>query len=94
MTNEEALKILSLKSSDLPYDEQNDKLFDAILIAEDSIIKQIPKKPVPDILRHRMECANCNNSVTWFQDKNGKISGLRYCAMCGQALDWSYNDDK
>lgn len=53
----------------------------------EAIEKQIPKKPILD--KYRCKCANDHNLPV--QCRKGK---MKYCPMCGQAIDWSEpNDD-
>ena len=52
----------------------------------DLLEKQIPKKPLEEHFFGIGKCPNCNAA---FLDKSTK-----YCGNCGQALDWSDEDEK
>lgn len=96
MTPQEAIKTFKTVVVYAPEKYEN-KYYKAIMLAEEALEKQIPKKPnrtdwkdlpASQVLwkRDRISCPNCNWELlsTW-------AGSLRYCYHCGQALDWSDN---
>ena len=60
-------------------------------LAVKALEKQIPKKPIqarPPMCN--LACAVCENVIP-VVDERRKVE---HCYKCGQALDWSNNDDK
>lgn len=58
---------------------------EALGLAVKALEKQIPKKlPIVEELYH---CPNCG-------EKDAVLQGDNYCFNCGQALDWSDEDDR
>ena len=95
MTYEEALKLLKMEM--LGDSEQMEC---AKQIAVETLEKQLPKKPTPHIVKvERLKIGNarwgkgttvykcpcCNNFISRLYD---------YCFKCGQAIDWSKEDDR
>ena len=74
---------------EIPYEllnESNQKLYDAHVLAIESMEKQIPKKPIEtehfNCLNY--ECPICEGGLYYEQE---------YCDECGQALKWGEEDD-
>lgn len=53
--------------------------------------KQIPKKPITVRFPFSLCCPVCNSPVGFYSDflTEDAIIKLKYCAGCGQAIDWS-----
>jgi hypothetical protein len=95
MTREEAkrywevflIEIEELKQtySDIDWEEQEQ----ATKIAITDMEKQIPKKPLDVVTDDNeficMICPSCEQIAVEFSDK--------YCRRCGQAIDWSVEND-
>lgn len=80
MTREEAIKYL----------EQHAFIDDEVKdMCIESLEKQIPKKPMEVITEDNeficMICPSCQEIAVEFND--------RFCKHCGQALDWSDNNE-
>lgn len=61
--------------------------------AIEALEKQIPKKPI-DYEDKYYGCPNCNGVIMFKWEKyptriNDRKNGLPYCLCCGQAIDWS-----
>ena len=98
MTIEEAIEhLITVKeyyTSDrdfTPWGEDYEPLLSeekqAIDRAVETLEKQIPKKP------DRGVCPNCNSRHIYAASFT-KADRFKYCGDCGQALDWSDNDDR
>lgn len=62
----------------------------AIKKALEAVDKQMPKKPKGDYHScPHYRCPNCNSSVKMYEHDNT----YPHCAFCGQALDWSEEND-
>lgn len=61
------------------------KDLEALKKAVEVLEKQIPKKPIRLLYYEVGDCPFCETTVN--------ISEDRFCPSCGQALDWSDNDD-
>lgn len=83
-------------------DEQEEYTIEAYSVALNALEKQIPKKPqyVDTRFRHHgrkisegssldkcYKCPNCNSHIFHVFDSE------KCCKYCGQALDWSDNND-
>ena len=85
MTNEEAIEML-----DTAIEVARDEMAVALLMAYKAVEKQIPRKLIHITRNEHCEkiigygCPACKTDVTG--------SGF-YCWKCGQALDWSENDE-
>lgn len=55
----------------------------------EALEKQIPKKPRET--RCALMCSNCGHKIT---EKGCKKLHREYCKKCGQAIDWSEEEDK
>lgn len=86
MTREEAIRIVRF-SNVLMYN--NPELKEALDMAIADMEKQIPKKPLDIVTEDNeficMICPSCQEIAVEFDDK--------YCRRCGQALDWSEEND-
>ena len=86
MTNEEAIKMLKQWNEDLlPYEDEKEGI-ECHNIAISALEKQIPKKVNISLKgttgwNTKCHCPNCHSMVS-----HGK-----YCANCGQALDFNVN---
>lgn len=97
MTNKEAIDWLYDMKHDIKYDEQ----VDALDIAIECIYKQIPKKP--KIINYSGKkipyCPHCKELLIKYADEDYRdIFGynwryMNYCDDCGQAIDWSDDND-
>lgn len=89
MTNEEAINLIdNLKG--MIEDNQNNDYDGAFKLAIEALEKQIPKKP--NIVINKIKyynCGSCGSNVR-FEDE---YRYLHYCGICGQAIDWSEEDD-
>jgi len=91
MTNELAIQEMLTVASHLKQTSQGGAIMRGVVALD----KQIPKKPV--LIEGKMwTCPTCDNNLHWkyaeYPNKqNGK--GLPYCLCCGQAIDWSGNND-
>lgn len=88
MTYEEAIK--HFKSLQKRYTkEHNGRMCEKVNLALEALEKQMPKKPkdkftVPyDILAWGI-CPYCGEGVN---------SDMKFCSECGQALDWSADEE-
>lgn len=93
MTYEEAIKILDEFGGSCSIDLE----YVAAHIAIEAIEKQIPKKPITLRFPFSLCCPICKSSVGFYSEQceqkyflpTIEIIKLKYCAACGQALDWS-----
>lgn len=98
MTIEEARKfldgellaiVLECKVSSETQKKRLEERFAAFNVAIGAIDKQIPKKPTEyDSVPHA-RCPHCAKGVRVYCDS----AKVPFCQWCGQALDWSDNDD-
>ena len=65
-------------------DEQEEYTIEAYSVALDALEKQIPKKVTKSV------CPSCNRIFLFRHSEKRKGD---YCDNCGQALDWSENND-
>ena len=68
-----------------PYEE-------AVKIAKQAIEKQIPKKFVGRLSTLDINCPCCNGEDI-YDIPNRRIVKQNYCPNCGQALDWSSENE-
>lgn len=95
MTIQEALEIIK---NEMPY--ESGVINKALSMIENAVEKQIPKKPiVKSYFCHYVNyqdflCPYCRNHIILKVDGNF-IAGKKqqYCDNCGQALDWSEQND-
>ncbi len=84
MTNKEALETLKLHG-DIEFSGDPKRIIAfmaALTVAESAIEKQIPMKPQKvEILNGYFKCPLCGYYVV-------KHDYNKYCARCGQAIDW------
>ena len=97
MTIEEARKVLDGEllvltlENNVASEAQKKRLsekFAALNVALEAIDKQIPKQPI-EKSPWVYHCPNCDSQKI----EDVFIERFRYCRDCGQALDWSDNDD-
>lgn len=90
MKIEEALEIISRKSTIPNEGESFADIETACDMAVKALLKQIPEKPI-----------KCSETKMWYsacfvcRSCGGGFSGTgiaKYCYHCGQALDWSENN--
>lgn len=82
MTNEELCEIMD--NSNFMIDSNNK--YDMKIL--EILNKQVPKKPIKDCYFDIPNvCPVCGQEF-------GFNSGFKYCENCGQALDWSEDDDE
>ena len=81
MTEKQAIKIRSMFSNRIPYEELYTPLTEELAMEIDNAIKkQIPKKRISmQGLDFRSKCPVCDKFIPKGKD----------CCECGQALDWS-----
>ena len=66
------------------YTAQDDE---ALAFVQKAIKKQIPRKPDVDLLNiFTTKCSACGNLTNY-------VISANYCSACGQALDWSENEN-
>lgn len=86
MTRKEAIEFLRCNSYNMEScDKKECNKQEALTMAIEALEKQIPKKPY----RHDADyyvCPNCDCQVVWQWFES-------YCEHCGQAIDWSEEDD-
>ena len=79
MTNEEAIN--AIKSN---YPSENYTILrEALDMAIEALGKQVPKKPI------ELNCPRCR-----FNGIDNSWWVFTYCPECGQAIDWSEEDDE
>ena len=85
MTAEEAIKTIQVAIAEVEWEYQLDYSV-AFKTAIEALEKQIPKKVIFQSGFKGLRCCPCCNVrfIDW---------GMKYCGECGQALDWSDNDD-
>lgn len=101
MTLERAAEILDLTHRE--HYESIDPVNEACEIGRKAILKQIPQKVIfasrsNDESVHRNDIAECPNCESVFlRHRSNYLKslnwGCEYCPDCGQALDWSKNDE-
>ena len=88
MTSEDAISVIL--ANGMLYAPKNEPtatmIQDAFDIAIKALEKQIPKNP------DRGVCPSCNSRHIYAATLM-KAECFKYCGDCGQALDWSDNDD-
>ena len=92
MTYDEAIKYA--KENILAYTSEMAE-FEAIAI--EALERQIPKEPI-DLEDKMWVCPVCYNDLLHKWEKYPtklmpKSNGLPYCLSCGQAIDWSDDDE-
>ena len=83
MTAEEAIKTIQVAIADVEWNYPLDYSI-AFKTAIEALEKQIPKKVT------KSDCPSCNRI---FLFRHGEKRKGDYCDNCGQALDWSDNND-
>ena len=85
MTSEEAIKTIQVAIAEVEWEYPLDYSV-AFETAIEALEKQIPKKVIfQSGFKGLRYCPCCNvRFIGW---------GIKYCGECGQALDWSENDD-
>lgn len=87
----EAIEIIKIAMAEVEWNYPMDYVV-AFKTAIEALEKQIPKKPAFDAWSH-----NCPTCLATLVDNN-KIhrdgAKKHYCDECGQALDWSDEDDE
>jgi len=89
MTNEEAIKVITT----LLYNQtgvMGNNQREGVFMAVDALGKQIPKKPIEE--QNLMTCPVCGCQEIESIDASG-IRQYPYCPCCGQAIDWSEDND-
>ena len=88
MTREEAIKNITTYLY-AEFENVPKKVIEALEMAIADMEKQIPKKPLDVVTDDNeficMICPSCEQIAVEFNDK--------YCRRCGQALDWSEEND-
>lgn len=86
---------------DCPFQDDADLLLEAVEKAEKYDEKEKPKKPIKTIELDIVSgyytshsCPNCNNELL-IELPSNIISNkkYKYCPECGQAIDWSGNNE-
>lgn len=90
MTPEEAIKTIKAAQSEVEWEYPMDYAV-AFDVAVEALEKQIPKKPTGQHYAH-MRCPLCNHRIP---SGLGSSSRRRdnWCNYCGQAIDWSGNNE-
>ena len=83
MTAEEAIKTIQVAIAEVEWEYPLDYSI-AFETAIEALEKQIPKKVTKSV------CPSCNRI---FLFRHGEKRKGDYCDNCGQALDWSENND-
>lgn len=93
MTNEQATKIRSCFANGVEFKEQigiSDEYQSLAEVMDKAIKKQIKQKVIGNLHSvPQYRCPNCNLAIKMFM----KDPAHPYCCWCGQALDWSDEDD-
>lgn len=94
MTNKEAINYILANYFDGDEDVKavvgGDEEYLAMKYAVEALEKQIPKRPIGDFGScPHYRCPNCKCSVKMYENDNT----YPHCGFCGQALDWSDNDE-
>lgn len=63
----------------------------ALETAIKALEQQIPKKP--EKVEDHLYCPNCDGFIGYVVDCEEEHYQIPYCSGCGQAIDWSENDD-
>lgn len=86
MTEYEAELVLGHRIS--RYDHAND-INEALEVAKSALDKRTPKKPlfIKRSITQFYACPGCSNNEHYEK----LFSKVKYCANCGQALDWGEN---
>ena len=81
MTYEEAIYWLKYRHCVLCGDEscQDCKANEALRVGIEALDSQIPRKPI------QLRCAYCEDKLFGY---------MNYCPNCGQAIDWSDEDEQ
>lgn len=53
--------------------------------ASNALEKQIPKKPIPQLIKSNPRCSECGRVISAVE----YARKIDYCCDCGQAIDWS-----
>lgn len=67
--------------------ECRNQMFESIYLAIEALEKQIPKKPYR-ITNDIIHCSVCTNPI-----RLGEKFCDNFCDACGQAIDWSEDDE-
>ena len=102
MTNKEAIEQLRERLAITDYRQQIPEYYEAIELAVEALEKQMPKKPnyVPDddtCVYYHWECPECGNYYSYSIRKTFGVlynNSVSYCSRCGQALNWSDDNDE
>lgn len=92
MTHEEALKfleafeILTSTTFSVRADAYTTKVVKALLIATESLERQIPKKPLFKKSQYYFTCPVCGAEIKRWDE-------YFYCKKCGTRIDWSDEND-
>ena len=97
MTYEEAIETIKIAKAEVEWNYQLDYQI-AFDMAIEALNKQIPKKPIycgdgyadGKEVNDMAECPTCDNDD--FEEGINNW-GCNYCPECGQALDWSDEED-
>ena len=82
MTNKEAIEQLRERLAITDYRQQIPEYYEAIELAVEALEKQMPKKP------NKLNCPHCS-----FNGIDNSWWVFDFCPKCGQAIDWSDEDD-
>lgn len=97
MTIQRAFEIIK---NEMPY--ESDVITEALNMIENAVEKQISKKPITETVNRGISisgeydidfnylCPNCNTVVGDYETDD---VFYKFCPDCGQALDWSENDE-
>ena len=97
MTNKEAIETIKIAMAEVEWDYPMDYTV-AFEMAIDALEKQVPKQP-KEYEDKYYGCPSCGNvtMMKWERYPDipmNKICGLPYCLGCGQALDWSDENEE
>ena len=85
MKPQEVIDILKMFTTDKFQRCTSSEFDDAIYVAIEAIVKQIPKKPVDNPENGWFECPNCG-LIVWVYYGTGE----KHHCECGQALDYDW----
>ena len=87
MTPQEAIDVIKIAISEVEWDYPMSYAA-AFETAVEALEKQIEKKPNKSDSGFFYLCPNCERFVHRHENSHGNID-IPYCKMCGQALNWS-----
>lgn len=88
MTIERAIEILDPEHRE--HYESIEPVEEACRMGMKTLWLRIPRTPYPDGDKDILACSNCG-SGEYLYNEDGAVNA--FCGQCGQAIDWSENND-